>query len=98
MDNWLLGFSAKRAMDIEERLNKDPQFIPIKNRLETLKQNLITPECFRLIKEIEGLEDAVTGIIKDEFYLQGIRDGLKLAQEKEGMAFPEYYREMTQVG
>ena len=98
MNNWLLEFSAKRAMDIEERLHSDPQFQPIRDRLVMLKQNLITPGNFRAIKEIEGLEDAVISAIKDEFYMQGLRDGMDLREIPQGLRFGEYYRDMAGIG
>ncbi len=92
MENkWMMEFVAKRAGEIEERLSNDPYFVPIRDKLERLKKQLVIPENFRMLREIESLEDALEGIIKDEFYLQGIRDGIKLAQEPEGIAFPEYY-------
>ena len=104
MHDWLLKLTSDRAEDIETRLNKDPQFVPIKERLAILKEQLAEAtltgmnfKCFQLIKEVESLEDAILSAVKDQFYMQGIRDGIRLATEPKGVEFPQYYAEVTQI-
>lgn len=94
MNNWMLEFVSKRAEAVEQRLNNDPYYRSIKKRRSLLLegQGALTGAAQTTL---EILDVALEGIIKDEFYLQGLRDGLELKREPEGVTFSEYYTKMT---